>query len=295
MSVREEKIVLEPMDIIWGSREKNTIQTIADVAAALDGLHGLLSSANDEIDYYFWLDVDAGGNDPDLAGKTGIQVSIATGDLAPVVATALQTALDALDDFNASVVGDLVTVENSQPGTSTLPVDVDSGFTFANLVISKGRDLGGTSGGVEFSFEINTVDVQADQLGEQIADQIINANNLTISMTILELTQENWEILMGEVAGEVVNIGGNNIVGFGESKRFKNMSQFSLEMMMKPVGAADNSRNFHFWKVYPMIDTVSFSGSDLSQMAVTWRALRDTSKDNKYNLFAFGDGTKITA
>lgn len=298
MAVREEKITLKPMDMIWGSRQKDSVQAIADVGGALDGLRFNANSARNVNKFYFWMDVDAGGNDPGpISGRTGVPVAISTGDSAAVVAAAIQAAADALDDFNASVVGDLVTIEASEPGATDAIAEVDSGFTFTALTTSIGRDLGGTTtDGVEISFDVNLVDVQAAQLGEQIADQINNATNLTISSTMLELTPENWELLMGQVTGDIYNDGSQDYVAIGESKRFQNMSQYSYELMMKPVGAADNSENFHFWKVYPILENVSFSGSDLAQMPVSFRALRDTTKDTKISLGVLAsDGTKISS
>lgn len=294
MSVREEVITLDPMDIVWGSREKSTIQTVADVAGDLSGTHFLLASARDVIKYYVLLD-NGSALDPAPAGRTKITVLYADNDDADTIAGFLNTALDALIDFNSSVSTDTVTLENSEPGKSEAVTEVDSTFTFTQILASKGRDLGGTQGGIEISPETNLVDVQADQTGEQTLDQIINASNLTFSMTLLELTKENFELLLGEVAGELFTVNSKTVVGFGESKRFKNMSQFALEMRMKPVGATDNDQNWHFWKVYPVLDSIAYSGSDLSNMSVTWRALRDITKDTKINMFIRGDGTKISS
>lgn len=294
MAVREEKIILEPMNIIWGSREKTKITCVADVASSLGGKFFKLHTALDAVKYQVWFDVGNLSVAPALlAGYTLLEVDIAANDSAATVAAALKAKLDTLTYFNSSQSSADVIVENNSPGKATLTSDgtAPTAFTFLRQKVSKGRDLGGSQGGVEMAFEVNLVDVKADQTGEQILDQINNATNLSLSMTLTELTQENWELLLGEVIGEIITSGPDTFVGLGESKRFANMSKYAMELVLSPVNAPDKKRDHNFWKVYPQIESVNFSGSDLSNMSVTWRPIRDTKKDNKYNLFMFGDGS----
>jgi len=133
----------------------------------------------------------------------------------------------------------------------------------------------------------------ADQTGAQILDQIVTATNVEVSFTLLELTQENFELLLGKVLGAIYTGPSSDVVGLGDSKRFKNMSLYAGELVLKPVGAVDNSRNWHFWKVSPMIDAVNYSGADLSNMSIAWKALRDKNKDASVNLCVFGDGEQL--
>lgn len=117
-----------------GAKEKTSVECVADVAGSLDGTYFTLNSAADAVQYYVWMDVDAGGNDPAPLGKTGIQVSISSNDSAEDVAAAVAAAIDALPAFIASASDELVTIENAAVGASTDAADVDSGFTILVLV-----------------------------------------------------------------------------------------------------------------------------------------------------------------
>lgn len=63
----------------------------ADVADSLDGDHILISSPT--VDYYIWFNTPAGGGDPLVVGRVGIEITIATGATAIVVADAIRTEI----------------------------------------------------------------------------------------------------------------------------------------------------------------------------------------------------------
>lgn len=79
-------------------------------------------------DHYFWLNLDAGGTDPEPGG-TGHEVAIATGDTDTEIAAAVQAILDAVTDLGATVDGTVVTVTNDRNGELTTPVDGGTGAT----------------------------------------------------------------------------------------------------------------------------------------------------------------------
>lgn len=284
MAVREEKITLEPMDITWGRRQKDTIQFQDDTAGSEAGKYFTIGN-ND----YFWLD-DGIAADPAPGGfATGHAIAYSQGDSGSVIAALADDVVDAVSGFNAKSEADVMTYEQSELGAVTGLVDGNTTYTITNVVIGDGRDLGG-SGAIEVSFSVDTTDIQASQLGTQILDQVVTATNLELSFELLELTQENWDLMLAEVIGDK-DVGGSGLIGLGDSKRFKNMSQYARELRLKPVGATDDLRNLHFWKVYPIIDTVNYAGDDISKMSLSWRALRDANKSNKLSLMVFGDGT----
>lgn len=112
-----------------GATQVQNIDTVADVADSLDGTYFELNSANNERKYYVWFDT-GNGSDPALTNRVAIRVEIVTGDSADNVATALQIALDAQTDFNASVVSNTVTVTWAKNGLVDSIVDNGTGFTF---------------------------------------------------------------------------------------------------------------------------------------------------------------------
>lgn len=110
--------------------EVSTIECVADVAGSLNDTYFYINTPENE--YYVWFNADAGGTDPEVAGKTGVEVAISEDDTADTVAAAVKTALDALADMAASVVTDTVTVTNGTGGAVEDPSDSAeaTGFTF---------------------------------------------------------------------------------------------------------------------------------------------------------------------
>lgn len=297
--VREEKITLQPMNVVWGRRQDITVTTVADVAESLDGTYFTFEVPDNSllpIKFAPWADVGADPA-PVVAGAILVPYVVVSGDTAAAVATSLAAALTAHATFalhaKAVATGAAVRITAKRPGLVAIPAVGTSTFTIATTTKGVGRDLGGTSGGIEVSISGEMVDVKADQTGAQILDQILNATNVELSMTILELSPENWRTLLGEVIGDIVMGDTSEVTGLGDSKRFKNMSQYSGELVLTPVGALDLSNNLHFWRVFPMLDSINYSGEDLAQMGLTWRALRDTTKDSRINLMVNGDGEQF--
>lgn len=133
-----EDMILRGRDKNAGTAEESLVTVAFSSLAAIDGKYFLLNSALNAVEYYVWFDLDTGGNDPAPAGKTAIQVSVSTGDSASVVAAALQSAIDALPAFSASVSGVDVTIVNAAVGATDDTVDVDTGFTFCTTVEGHG-------------------------------------------------------------------------------------------------------------------------------------------------------------
>lgn len=156
-----------------------------------------------------------------------------------------------------------------------------------------GTDLGATSGGVTVTPTVNTVEITADQLGAQRLDEVQNGTTVEVSMTLQEMTAAQWASIVGSSTGDNhTPVAGTQVTGYGESKNFTNLSASALELVLKPVGAVNDLRNLHFHKAYPIPGSISYSGDEVSSMEVTFRVIRDTTKDSKINLFVFGDGTQ---
>ncbi|MCK5570241.1 MAG: flagellar hook-basal body complex protein, partial [Spirochaetes bacterium] len=103
------------------SYETSTVKCAADVAGSLNNTYFEFSEVSTGDDYYVWYNVAAGGTDPGLTGKTGIEVAIATGATANTVASTTQTALDGVvgKDYTPTVATDTVTIVNDTAGAAT--------------------------------------------------------------------------------------------------------------------------------------------------------------------------------
>jgi flagellar hook protein FlgE len=100
-----------------------------DAGSLAGGEYFTLSSTT--TDYYVWYDIDGGSVDPAVAGRTGIEVDIASGDTAQLVAMKTAQAIDAAGDFGAVESNTTVTVTNATAGDTTNAADSDTGFIIA--------------------------------------------------------------------------------------------------------------------------------------------------------------------
>lgn len=286
MTIREDKINVVPMDVFWGRRQKQTITFVDDTASDQAGKFFTIGD-----DDYFWLDDSIAADPVPVGFANGNAIVYAPGDTGVVIAALAAAVVTAVTGFNAKAAAAIMTYEEGISGPITGLVDGDTGYVIVDVTIGDGRDLGATQGGLETSFSQDLTDIVADQSGSQIIDQVVTATNLELSMTLQELDKPQWDLILGEVLGEKQTIDGKDVVTLGDSKRFKNMSLFARELRLKPVGSSDDEDNFTFWKAYPIIDSVTFNGTDPATMTLTWRMLRDPDKTNKDNLFLRGDGS----
>ncbi len=164
------------------------------------------------------------------------------------------------------------------------PQDVTFGVT----------DLGSVKD-ISLNFSTETVVITADQFGNQTLGERLVAFNASVTMTLQELSQTNWEKLVGDVAGgkHTPSAGGSTqVVGVGEEKLFKALESFASSLVLKPSNATDNLRNITLHKCYPKIGAISYSGTEISTMEVEFVAVRTTAVDSKVNIMTFGDNTQ---
>jgi hypothetical protein len=298
--VTESNIILEPCDAFWGVRKEQAITCVADVSGSLNNDWFKLyyyDSNYDLISDYVWFNVNSAGVDPDPVGyATGHVVALATNATAAQVATALAAVLDAIDGINSATVDPdnsakvLMVHYNFGDATAADNGTASPGFTFAETVEGTGGKLGATDGGVEIKFDIKMVDVKSDQTGDQLLDQINNATNVTVSMTMLETTTAMIKDLIGDVMGDTTTPGGGTeVIGFGESKRFSNIKQYAGELRLIPVGASDRLRMHTCWKAVPVVESMTFKGTEVSKLPLKFNCFRDVTKLDEINVWAFGD------
>ena len=99
------------------------------VASTLSGGESFNISSS-STDYYVWYDIASGSTDPGIAGRTGIEVDIASTNTAAQVAAATEAAVDGHADFSAAVSGSDVTITSG--GEAVDISDYSSGFSFQN-------------------------------------------------------------------------------------------------------------------------------------------------------------------
>jgi hypothetical protein len=298
--------VLEAARVKWGKTHCRTITAAANTANVLAGKYlpvNYLTPNLVEVLGYVWF-ADGVGTDPTPNGYTLIgSVSVTSGDSAAVVASALKTTLDAavvsgtVKAFKAStVLGAVVQVENKFIGPVTAETDPNiTGFTRETLVEGAGLDLGATSDGIELSLEAQVVDITSNQTGGIIASQVYTGSSASLTLNLLEVSKERFDLLVGSVTGDSVTpLGGTKVSGYGESRLFQSLDDLGGQLILHPIRLADSdlSSDVIFWKSAPKPQTLNFDGTAPQVMAVEFTAYLDLSKDKKINLFAKGDWTQ---
>lgn len=113
---------------VLGQQQVTTVVTTA-ASTITTGDYFFLDGPNAIQDFYVWYNKASGGGDPAVAGRTGIEVDIGSGDTAAQVATATQAAIDAIAAFSASVISTTVTITAIDPGVTVPAIDFNTGFT----------------------------------------------------------------------------------------------------------------------------------------------------------------------
>jgi len=297
--------VLEAAKVKWGKLHCRTVTAVANAANALAGdylpLH-FVSPNLVETRGYIWFN-DGVAVNPAPAGLTLIDdVPVTSGDSASVVAAAIKTVLDAYTVSGykplkvVSQVAGVLTLENKFIGEITTETDAGStGFTFEVLVEGVGLDLGATSEGIELSMEAQSVDITSNQTGGIIASQIYTGSSASLSMSLLEVSKDRFDLLIGQVTGDSVTpVGGTSVVGYGESRLFQSLDTLGGQLILHPIrlSETDYSNDVIFWKSAPKPQTLNFDGTAPQTLAVEFTAYLDMSKNPKINLFCKGNWTQ---
>lgn len=283
-------IRLEAMNATFG--KKNTV-CITPVFPVVESSSFKVSTPL--VKYYFWMN-DGAGVDPAYVGYTGIEVDTSTATNEAEVVVLLKAAMETVE-FWATISTDTLSlkVESKKIGkVLEAAVDVDTTFVIETDIVGVGGFLGLTEA-IEMSMEVSTFDITANQAGETILDKFITGVSASISTTLLQMTEENWRLLIGEgVGGNYTPAGGTEVTGYGSASINKSFFAIAGELVLHPVAAEDTdySRDltFHLTTVNP--ESINFDGTDKQGMAITFDALLDESKDSSVNLFTFGDSSQ---
>jgi len=297
--------VLEAARVKWGKAHCRMVTTVANTANVLAGKYlplNFFSPNLVETTGYIWFD-DGVATDPAPVGLTLIAaVPVTSGDLAPVVATAIETALNAYTVGTykplkvVSKVGAELKIENKFIGKITAESDADTtGFSLEVLVSGVGLELGATSEGIELALEAQVVDITSNQTGGIIASQVYTGSSASLTMNLLEVSKERFDLLVGQVTGDSVTpVSGTTVTGYGESRLFQSLDDLGGQLILHPIRLPDTdfSSDVIFWKSAPKPQTLNFDGTAPQTLTVEFTAYLDLSKDKKINLFAKGDWTQ---
>jgi len=121
-------------DLVNGIKGVESTEVVTDAASTLSG-GDYFTISSPTTDYYVWYDIDDGSADPNITGRTGIEVDILGTDTAAQVATKTAAAIANVADFDASVTGGAtLTIANVVAGDATDSADNNTGFTITKRI-----------------------------------------------------------------------------------------------------------------------------------------------------------------
>lgn len=287
-------IRIEPVDVTWRDYESESFDFTNATAAGLGGKYVTLSNVAGTA-FYAWFDENTTDADP-APGGTAILVAYAASATATAIATAFQAAVDGTTGFDATISGLVVTVTRTAFGSCTASTDGDAGafVTYTQLSVGKDVYLGYLDGDVEVAFEEATLELTAHQTGTTLLADLRQGVNATVSLTLKESDNTLRQEMFSGTAGGTVVGGSSTVYGWGNIKQGLSSITQAGRLIMHPVALADAdlTRDMCFWKAYPLISSITFSGENPEVMAIEFKCYIDTSKKSGINLFMFGDHTQ---
>lgn len=300
-------VKVEPCTAIWGKPQNESLTCVPDVAGSLNNKYFTLEVPEEggasQKKYYVWIDVNAAGVDPAVAGRTGIHVSVATGASASVVAAAIAAALDALTSYfnpaNTGSSGAVLTWEAKHAGPVTQAANGAGGSSpaFTTYTVNTegfGGDLGLIDGDIEIALDEKETEVTAQQEGTNVLDAIRTGKNVSVSLTLKETSADQLRMLLTRGGGKFTPTSGTEVFGWGGSQDFTSELSSSAKLVLHPVRLAysDKSADIAFWFAYPKLSALNTSGENPRMVPVEFKIFPDRTKKAKLRLMVMGDHTQ---
>ena len=288
-------IRIEPVDVSWQEYEQECWDFTNVTAAGYGGKYVVAYNAAG-VGFYFWGDENNTDVDPAPGGLTGVSIEYAAAASATVIATAFKTAIDGTSGFNATIDGLFVTSVRTAFGTCTDSTIGNAGAFIAVTKEADGKDvyLGLLSGDVAVTFEEATLELTAHQSSTSIRADLRQGVNATVALTLQESDTPLRKSMFTGTAGGAITGGTSEVFGWGSIKQGLSTITDAGRLIMHPVALDDSdlSRDLCFWKAYPLISSLTFSGENPEVMEIEFKCYLDDSKYAGINLFSFGDHTQ---
>lgn len=284
-----DNVKISPVNVRWAMEQTDTLDFTGLTNTGLAGKYFKIWAALDATKYYVWFNTGS-STDPAPAGFTEIEVNVSAASTPAQIATAAQSAIDAVSDFVATASGAIVTVKRADFGEATETLDVNSNVVY--LLSRRGRDydLGLLQGDVENVFAPSNFIVMAHQYGKTPLAAINQGfEKIEVSTTLLETQTAQLESLYKIYGGSVTPGGGTKVFGVGSASQGKNMMVEAGRLILKPVNATNDVDNLNFMLAIPVPDSLIFSGENPRTLKVTWQGFIDRDFNSKVNAIAFGD------
>lgn len=299
MSLTRTNIKIEPMRVYWGTdtMQVESLVIPADSAGSMNNKYFFFHTPAG-VKHYVWFNINSAGSDPAPTGATGHAVTGATGASAATLAAAAATVIDAISGFDSTSSGATLTITQTSAGYAQ-PVYVGSGSFSSITMVTQGdsaTEVGYTDGEVEFTPGEEKEEVTSHQTGKSKLGGITVGFTPKVKLTLKEtsMTQLKRAFVLPGASMTPTGSASTEVFGFGSGKMFNPNFGRQGKLRLHPValGDTDYSRDVTFWKTYPNIGALTFSGEKILMLPLEFDVFQDTSKNSLIDYFAYGDGTQ---
>jgi hypothetical protein len=290
MSCTATSIKINPVNVLWKIEAQESWDFSGVTASGLGGQY-VTMYLPDGTGYYAWFDENNLDTDPAPASLTEIEVNYAASALPSAIATAFQTAVNAVSGFTATVSGTKVTVIRDDVGEVTAAtVGTASSVVLTTCRRGKNFDLGLLQGDIEPNFSPSNFIVQAHQYGlTPLASLSQGFEEISVETALLETSKSKLKELYKIYGGSVTPGGGTEIFGAGTAVLGKNILVDAARLVLKPVNSVNDTENFNIALCIPVPSSMVFSGENPQILNVTWQGFVDIDFNNKINAVSIGD------
>lgn len=290
-------VKIEPCDLEWGNPETTGWTAVADVTDSLDGtFFNLVATGGAK--FHVWFNTSGGpAVDPAPVSSTPLEVAVTTDDTAATIAGLTVAIIEADGSFNSKIDPCDATkfiVQNVDVGVAGASTDgsAPSGFGLEILRTGSSFLIGLIDGDVDISATEDMFDVIAQQTGTQIVDKIRTGNTVeNIAVAMKESSAAKIKVILEAGGSSVTPGGGSEVTGWGETKRFLNISNDTRQLIFHPVRnvAANRANDWAFWRAYPNLTGFNFSGETDQLISVEFTIIPDPLVQNELNQFVYAD------
>lgn len=296
-----QNVLIKPQLVYLGKNQAQVqkITCVADVALSLQNKYFVFHDAAGA-KRYAWFNVATAGVDPaPVGGWTGHVVAIASGATASQVASALQSVLDAVTGFDASVSGFVVTLTHTANGYAQPARDVDTSFAFE---VSQFGMTEIEAGCIQGDLELGGMEIQKTQIlchstGLTVQDEKISGySNPELTMVFQETDKESLKrIFAGYLGnGSLTPVGADKeeIFGYGTANLGKANPKMLVRMHEVGKDASDKTNDLNFWSAELSVESLNWSGESVSTVPVMMKIYPDETKPKGIEFFMIGDAEK---
>jgi hypothetical protein len=295
-------IKVEPMIVSFGE-DRAQIENIT-VTAAGSGVAGKYFILQDSSNARFavWLD-DGVATAPVVAGATLVPVSYLISDSVSQLAAKIAFLVGALTAFNATSSGAVVQVTHTAIGYAPQAHDsyttpLKTGYVFEIEVLGSAlTELGCLDGDIEVSNEAEYTDITCHATGDLVVAKLLKNISNEVSLTMQETNVENLKKVITIIGGSYLPSGAapTELLGVGTGGFGKNLFGLAQPLTLHPKRkvAADKSGDYRFWKAVPVLESITFSGSESLKFPLVFSVFPDDTKPEQINIFSVGDWSQI--